>query len=186
MVLREPPGEAGTAIPKPLMKRCHVITARDLGQLKDGLCWLVRPDVYCAGKYYREVPMISISDPMGWEKEDSLTRRSIMNRVLMMEEIEPERPGGITSSTKDSFDISRREDINSMKQMLQKDAFDKLLPSEYKKLRNYLELLGTSAGQNLMTVRRRSIGRNVALLYHILGVDLNDPWEWGRKLQAGV
>ncbi len=50
--------------------RSRVITSRSLAKMTEGPSWMVRPDVYCTGLYKGELPTLTVSELMEWDREE--------------------------------------------------------------------------------------------------------------------
>ncbi len=58
-----------------------------------------------------------------------------------------------------------------------------ILPEEYKRIRNYLGLVGPNTGDELVAECQELLGRNLAILYQIVGINPNDEDEWNARMR---
>ncbi len=77
----------------------------------------------------------------------------------------------------------RLEDIDAIRRSIKMDAFDKVLPEDYGKIRDYLGLMGPNTGDELVAECIGLLGRNLAILYQIVGLDPNNTEEWTMRMQ---
>ncbi len=78
----------------------------------------------------------------------------------------------------------RLEDVDAIRRSIKGDAFDKMLPEDYERLRDYLGLVGPNTGDELVADCRGLLGRNLAILYQIVGLDPNDSDEWTTRMRS--
>ncbi len=74
------------------------------------------------------------------------------------------------------------EDVDTIRRSIKMDAFDKVLPKDYKRIRDYLGLVGLNTGE-LVAKCRGLLGRNLSILYQIVGLDPNNTEEWTTRMQ---
>ncbi len=118
--------------------RSRVVTARSLAQMMEGPSWMVRPDVYCTGLYKGEPPTMTASELMEWDHEEGIVNRAFTNQLVTMELIDfLERSKG-TRGTQTMLEDLHLEDIDAVQRSIKMDAFDKVLPEDYGKIRDYL------------------------------------------------
>ncbi len=128
--------------------RSRVIMARDLAQMTEGLSWVVWPDVYCTGLYKGELLTVMVSKLMEWDKEEGIVNRAFMTEVLTMELINLlKRPRGTKKQYMILEDL-QQEDVDDIRRSIKADAFKRTLPEEYKKLRDYLGVVGLTWGMS--------------------------------------
>ena len=60
--------------------RSRVVTARNLAQMMEGPSWMVRPDVYCTGLYKGELPTLTVSELMEWDREEGVGRKQTIGQ----------------------------------------------------------------------------------------------------------
>ena len=164
--------------------RSRVITARSLAQMTEGPSWMVRPDVYCTGLYKGELPTLTVSELMEWDREGGTVNRAFTNQLVTME------PIGFMESSRGSKEAQtmledlRLEDVDAIRRSIKGDAFDRVLPEDYKRLRDYLGLVGPNTGDELVAECRGLLGRNLAILYQVMGLDPNDSDEWTTRMRS--
>ncbi len=75
------------------------------------------------------------------------------------------------------------EDVDAIRRSIKMDAFDKVLPEDYDRIRDYLGLVGPNTRDELVAECRELLGRNLTILYQIVGLDPNDSEEWTIRMQ---
>ena len=94
--------------------RSRVITARSLMQMTEGPSWMVRPDVYCTGLYKGELPMMTVSELMEWDREEGIVNRAFTTQLVTMEPIDLlERSSG-SRETQTMLEDLRLEDVDAI------------------------------------------------------------------------
>ncbi len=164
--------------------RARVITARNLAQMMEGPSWMVRPDVYCTGLYKGELPTLTVSELMEWDREEGIINRAFTNQLVTMEPIDFLEGLRGSNEAQTMLEDLRLEDVNVIRRSIKGDAFDKVLPEDYKRLRDYLGLVGPSTGDELVAECRGLLGRNLGILYQIVGLDPNDSNEWTTRMRS--
>ncbi len=164
--------------------RCRVVTARNLAQMMEGPSWMVRPDVYCTGLYKGELPTMTVSELMEWDREEGIVNRAFMNQLVTMEPIDFLEGSRWNNEAQTMLEDLRLEDVDAIRRSIKVDTFDKVLPEDYRRLRDYLGLVGPNTGDELVAESRGLLGRNLAILYEIVGLDPNDSDEWTTRMQS--
>ncbi len=164
--------------------RSRVVTARSLAQMMEGPSWMVRPDVYCTRLYKGELPTMTVSELMEWNREEGIVNRAFTNQLVTMEPIDfPEGSKG-NREVQTMLEDLRLEDVYAIQRSIKMDAFDKVLPEDYRRVRDYLCLVGPNTGDELVAECRGLLGRNLAILYQIVGLDPNNSDEWTIRMQS--
>ncbi len=164
--------------------RSRVITARNLAQMMEGPSWMVRPDVYCTGLYKGELPTLTVSELMEWDREEGTVNRAFTNQLVTMEPIDFMEGTRGNNEAQTMLEDLRLEDVDAIRRSIKGDAFDKVLPEDYRRLRDYLGLVGPNTGDELVAECRGLLGRNLAILYQIIGLDPNDSDEWTTRMRS--
>ena len=160
-----------------------MVTARSLAQMMEGLSWMVRPDVYSTGLYKGELPAMTVSELMEWDREEGIVNRAFTTQLVTMEPIDfLERWSGNRGAQTMLEDLCL-EDVNAIRRSIKTDAFDKVLPENYGRIQDYLGLIGLNTGDELVAKCRGLLGRNLAILYQIVGLDPNNTEEWTSRMQ---
>ncbi len=163
--------------------RSRVVTARNLTQMMEGPSWMVRPDVYCTGLYKGELPAMTMSELMEWDREEGIVNRALTTQLVTMEPIDLlERSSG-RKETQTMLEDLQLEDVDAIRRSTKMGAFDKVLPKDYGRIRDYLGLVGPNTGDELVAECRGLLGRNLAILYQIVGLDPNNTEEWTIRMQ---
>ncbi len=164
--------------------RARVVTARNLAQMTEGPSWMVRPDVYCTGLYKGELPTLTVNELMEWDREEGIVNRAFTNQLVTMEPIDFMEGSRGSNEAQTMLEDLHLEDIDVIRRSIKGDAFDKVLPEDYKRLRDYLGLVGPNTGDELVAECRGLLGRNLAILYQIVGLDPNDSDEWTTRMRS--
>ncbi len=144
---------------------------------------MVRPDVYCTGLYKGELPMMTVSELMEWDREEGIVNRAFTTQLVTMEPIDFLERSSRNRGMQTMLEDLRLEDVDTTRRSIKMDAFDKVLPEDYGRVRDYLGLVGPNMGDELVAECRGLLGRNLAILYQIVGLDPNNTEEWTSRMQ---
>ncbi len=124
---------------------------------------MVRPDVYCTGLYKGELPMMTVSELMEWDREEGIVNRAFTTQLVTMEPIDFLERSSRNRGMQTMLEDLRLEDVDTTRRSIKMDAFDKVLPEDYGRVRDYLGLVGPNMGDELVAECRGLLGRNLAI-----------------------
>ncbi len=120
---------------------------------------------------------------MEWDREEGIVNRAFTTQLVTMEPIDlMERSSG-NRETQMMLEDLPLEDVDAIRRSIKMDAFDKVLPEDYERIRDYLGLVRPNTGDELVAKCRGLLGRNLSILYQIVGLDPNNTEEWTTRMQ---